>query len=160
MKQNFLSLLFGLGIIGVLLGLRYFPNAWFLVISAMLWVATFCLWKAFKNDDNLANHVEKAHILRLVFIFFPILALGILLTGLTLWGIYLQVFETDFWGTTYLSDSRTSGKRMPEGTYWNAVLLVGVSSFFMLFGTMTLFGVRSTVRGLTKRFRSFDSSKP
>ena len=151
MKHHVIVGLASLGIIGFFVGLRYFPNIWMIVFAAFFAAAAFYLSKLFKGDDKLVRYVEKAHVLRLVFVLLPGLALGIFLTGLTLWGVYLHLFEANLLGTTDIANTRTVGKSMPSGTYSNAVLLIGISSFSLFFGTITLFALRSTVTGLGYR---------
>ncbi len=151
MKNKVIVALSSIGLVGFFLLLQLFPNAWLLVISGLIGVGVFFQYKLFKDDDRVVRHVEKAHPLRLIIFLLPGLVLGCFLTGLTLWGVYLHLVEASLFDTTEIV--RTGhGKSIPSGTYSNAVLLIGISAFCALFGSVTFFVLRSTVTGLRYRF--------
>ena len=152
MKKIFI---FGLTIVGILafsFGLRYFPNILFFVLAVFNIAFFFLMTTLLKGDTKLIGYVEKAHLLRLIFVLVPGLALGLSLTGLTLWGVYLHLFEANPMGTTEIASAQATGRSMPPGTYSNLVLLMGISSFSVFFGTITIAALRGTFLGLKYRF--------
>ena len=151
MKQKIFSGFAIAAILAFSLGLRYFPNIWLVVVSVLVLAASFLISTLFKGDTKLIQYVENVHVLRLIFVLVPGLALGLFLTGLTLWGVYLHLIEANLLGSTEIAEKYSSGKSMPSGSYSNFILLIGISAFSLFFGSITLFALRSTFTGLGYR---------
>jgi hypothetical protein len=112
---------------------------------------TYLMSRGLQKDDNLVKYVEKSHALRLILILLPGIALGLFLTGITFWGVYLHLFEADFFGTTDIT-KRPTGKGLPIGTYSNIGLLALITSLCAFFSSISIFVLRSTFTGLKFRF--------
>jgi hypothetical protein len=152
MKHKIITVFAIASILAFSVGLRYFPNVWLVVVAVLVLAASFLISTLFKGDTKLIHYVENVHVLRLIFVLVPGLALGLFFTGLTLWGVYLHLVEANLLGSTEIANKYSSGKSMPSGTYSNFILLIGISAFSLFFGSITLFALRSTFKGLGYRF--------
>ena len=152
MSINQLALLGALGC--MFLVTRDFPNARILVLSALCVNLTFLMRKKLKNDDRMVRYVEKAHVLRLLFVLVPGLVIVMSVTARMLWAVYQCVLDANLLGTTELefASRSTRAHQIPSGTYSSLALLFWVSSSFLLIATFAFFLFRSTLTGLRYRF--------
>jgi hypothetical protein len=112
------------------------------------------------GDEIFRDYAENAHIVKVIFfgtsIFCLLSFLCILMSGLTIWGIFETFKEGSFFGTSYI-ESEGPGKRAPTGEYSNLAILLMIISFAAFFSTIWLKLVINGGRGLAGRFKKYNA---